>query len=429
MVLAKERCCHKMAQLAAMLAEMALTAVQHCHEAATWEKALANEPNKQHCHETAAQEKTLVDDAESQHCPELAACAEALAELVSAVEQSCQELADRPAVLAETTLTDERCRQKEAEHGAMLEKMALAAEQRRSLSAVQASELALATARVAVLVDLLLPEPALAKDKRRQEETTKKQCRADDKRVMVPVLLPNLGNTAIQCIWVECTLLAAPLDAILAKIECNGITHEAQAPLTTTSPHPAAILSTPPCPMTYVGVVLSTMGGSTCVASLGLAPPAIPLPIIDGQLRILRQCAQTCCCTGCCHRPRLPSPPDKVLPSQLHPTLGGLPMPTKTLTTLAQATSPCCSVVLSPPTFLTTSPTPSLLPFTFSSKVLLSSGGGTAHPFCVGNPPPQKRTQRKHQPCHACQCHGLWAPNPQEHLLCGRRHWPRTPNQ
>jgi hypothetical protein len=82
-------------------------------------------------------------------------------------------------------------------------------------------------ARVTVSVDLSLPEPALAKDKRRQEETAKKQHRADDKRVMVPVLPPDPGNAAIRRIWVECTLLSAPLHAILAKIERNDIAHEA----------------------------------------------------------------------------------------------------------------------------------------------------------------------------------------------------------
>jgi hypothetical protein len=214
---------------------------------------------------------------------------------------------------------------------------------------------------------------------------------------MVPVLPPNPGNATIRRIWVECALLAAPLNAILAEIECNDIVHKAQAPPMTTSPHPAAMLSTPPHPMTYVGAVLSKMGGSTRMTSLALAPLAIPLPIVDGQLRMVRQCARPRRCTGRRHRSCMPSPPDKVLPSHPHPMLGGLPMPTKTLTTLAPATSPCCSVVSSPPTFSTTSPTPSLLPFTFSSKVLLSSKGGTAHPFCVGNPPPQKCTRRKHQ--------------------------------
>jgi hypothetical protein len=179
-----------------------------------------------------------------------------------------------------------------------------------------------------------MPGPALAKDKHCQEETAKKKRHADDECIMVPVLPPDPGNAAIQRIWVECALLAAPLDAILAKIERNDIAHEAQAPPMTTLPHPAAMLSTHPRPMTYVGTVLSTMGGSTRTTSLALAPSAIPSPIVDGQLRMVHQCARPCCCTGCRHRPHVPSPPDEVLPSHPHPTLGGLPMPTKTLTTL-----------------------------------------------------------------------------------------------
>jgi len=73
--------------------------------------------------------------------------------------------------------------------------------------------------------------------------------------------------------------------------------------------------------MTYVGAVLSTMGGSTCVTSLILAPAAIPL--LNGQLQTVCQRAQTCCRTGCHHRPCKPSPPDEVLPSHPHPMLGG----------------------------------------------------------------------------------------------------------
>jgi hypothetical protein len=107
---------------------------------------------------------------------------------------------------------------------------------------------------------------------------------------MVPVLPPDPVNVAIWRIRVEFALLTAPLDAILAKIERNDIAHKARAPPTTTSPHPAALLSTPPCPMTYVGTVLSTMGGSTCATSLALAPSATPSPIVNGQIRMVRQC-------------------------------------------------------------------------------------------------------------------------------------------
>ncbi len=213
------------ASWAAMLAEMALTAEQRCHEA-------------------AAQEKALADNAKLQRRRESAAHAAALAELVSAVKQSCRESVDCPAVLAETTLADERCCQKEAECSAMLGEMALATERRCSLLAARAVELVLATVQVAVSADSSLPKLAL--DKQRQEETAKKQRRADDKRVMAPVLPPDPGNAAIWRIRVECALLAAPLEAILAKIERDNIAHEAQAPPTTTLPHPAAMLSTPP---------------------------------------------------------------------------------------------------------------------------------------------------------------------------------------
>ncbi len=109
-------------------------------------------------------------------------------------------------------------------------------------------------------------------DKQHQEETAKKQRRSDFEHKMAPVLPPNPVNAAIRGIQVECTLLAAPLDAILAEFECDNIAHEARAPPTTTLPHPAAMLSNPPCPMTYMGAVLSMMGGSTRAMSLALAP-------------------------------------------------------------------------------------------------------------------------------------------------------------
>ncbi len=107
--------------------------------------------------------------------------------------------------------------------------------------------------RTKVLADSSLPQPALAEDKQRQEETAKKQHCADDKRVMAPVLLPDPGNAAIRRIRAECALRAAPFDAILAEIECEDIAYEARAPSTTTLPHPAAMLSTPPPPYNLCG--------------------------------------------------------------------------------------------------------------------------------------------------------------------------------
>ncbi len=75
--------------------------------------------------------------------------------------------------------------------------------------------------QTAVLADSALPELALAEDKWRQEKTAKKQHRSDNERVMAPLPPPDIVNAAIRRIWVECALLAAPLDAILAEIECE----------------------------------------------------------------------------------------------------------------------------------------------------------------------------------------------------------------
>ncbi len=61
MELATEQFCHEMAHLTAMLVKMASTRL---HEAATQEKALADEANKQ-C-QAAAQEKALADEANKQ---------------------------------------------------------------------------------------------------------------------------------------------------------------------------------------------------------------------------------------------------------------------------------------------------------------------------------------------------------------------------
>ncbi len=126
------------------------------------------------------------------------------------------------------------------------------------------------------------------------------------------------GNAAIRHIQVECALLAAPLDAILAKIERYNIAHEARAPPTTTSPHPAAMLSTSPPPMTYVGAVLSTMGGSSQATSLTLAPVALPSPAIDGKLRMVRRRARPHRRVGRRHGPRAPNPQEHLLRGRRH---------------------------------------------------------------------------------------------------------------
>ncbi len=387
LALVEERHCHKALMQAALSAASSLADEQCRHEAdkqaaALTELALAEDRRRhESATQTAMSAESSLANKRSHH--EAAARAVELAELVLAKKQHHHKTTAREKALANNAC--ERCCQESAKCTAALAKSTLAAEQ------------------TAVSADSALPEPALAEDKQHQEETAKKQRRSDNEHVMAPVLPPDTVIAAIWCIWVECTLLAAPLEAILVKIECNDIAHEAQASLTTTLPHPAAMLSTPPRPMTYVGAVLSTMGGSTCVTSLALAPLAIPSPIVNGQLQTIHRRARPCCRTGHHHRLGAPSPPDKVLPSHPHPTKEGLSMPTNPPNLLARATT--CSGTPSPAPPSTASSTPSLLPFIFGSKVCLSSEGVVAHPFCVGNPPPQKRTQCKHQPCHARQRH------------------------
>ena len=76
-----------------------------------------------------------------------------------------------------------------------------------------------------------------------------------------------------------------------------------------------AIPSLPPCPMTSVGKVLSTLGGSF----LPLAPvlPASTAPPLDTipPSPTAHQHKRPRCRPGCHNLPRAPNPPDKAIPS------------------------------------------------------------------------------------------------------------------
>ncbi len=97
------------AQLAATLAEMALTAEQGRHEAATWEKVLADKANKQRDDankqgQEAVQEKALADKASKQR--RAAARDKALAN--EANEQHCHKLAKWATTLATKALAEDK---------------------------------------------------------------------------------------------------------------------------------------------------------------------------------------------------------------------------------------------------------------------------------------------------------------------------------
>jgi hypothetical protein len=118
-----------------------------------------------------------------------------LAELALAEEQRCREAATQTAMSAESSLANERCCHKAAAQAVESTELVLAKKQRRHETTVWekvlandaceqcCQELAECTAALAKLplaaeqtmvsADSALPEPALAEDKQRQEETPK----------------------------------------------------------------------------------------------------------------------------------------------------------------------------------------------------------------------------------------------------------------
>ncbi len=207
----------------------------------------------------------------------------------------------------------------------------------------------------------------------------------------------------IDRIRTEFALYAAPLDAMLAEIACEEAAFKTKL--------------SPRHPTSYVDAVLSNMGGGTqlslplAVSPPALVPAALPSPDVNSQCQTDCPRARPRRRTGRRNIPRAPSSYVMVAPT--HPELlqGGRPTPTSTM--LAQATSPCRSVVSSPTPASTTPHTSSLHPFTFNDGTLLSLGGGNAPPFreCGPTPPQQKRTRRKLCPGQVCHHHGPRAPN------------------
>jgi hypothetical protein len=194
---------------------------------ASWDGAVAEAPNRtpvlaekalaeeQRCHKTAMQEKAWADEAKERR--QAAAWEKALAD--EAHEQ--RETAEHATTLVVTMLTKLKAAPKVRYGGPPPTHFSL------PLTATGVAKLDAAILDKRRRHETAVREKAFAEDKRRQEETAKKQRRADHEHIMAPVLPPDPGNEAIQRIWVECALLAAPLDAILAEIEHDNIAHEA----------------------------------------------------------------------------------------------------------------------------------------------------------------------------------------------------------
>ncbi len=111
-------------------------------------------------------------------------------------------------------------------------------------------------------------------------------------------------DVAIQRLWEECALLAAPLDAILAKIVPKG----APPPQEMIPLPPAGMLSPTPHPTSYLGAVLNaTRGSPALVLPQATASSALSLPPIDSQLRMVHQRAQPHHCIGRCNHCCMPN--------------------------------------------------------------------------------------------------------------------------
>ena len=122
----------------------------------------------------------------------------------------------------------------------------------------------------------------------------------------------------------------------------------------------------PPCPISYASVVLSSMGGSPQPSS-----PVFPATAAHESAAItLRTRAhrhkRRRCCPGQCNVPRTPNPPDEAFPSHPLPMMGEASMPTTTThVTSARANNWDHRLNMSSPTLPPmTLPSPSLQPFT-----------------------------------------------------------------
>ena len=146
------------------------------------------------------------------------------------------------------------------------------AEHRRSKAAAASAELDLA--------EVQCFKDALAKETRWRAALAEAKCHEDTLGAH-----RHLVDAAIERIWTELALCAAPLDAILAEIACKATAFE-----------------TAPCPhrpTSYVDEVLSTMGGGSqpslplALSPSALVPVALPSSDVEAAIGEQRQQAAT----------------------------------------------------------------------------------------------------------------------------------------
>ena len=185
-----------------------------------------------------------------------------------------------------------------------------------------------------------------------------------------------------------------------------------------------------PHPMSYVGAILSTIGGdcqpSPQVLQSKMANESAAIALHQTARRRKRPRRRP----GRRNVPRAPNSADEAIPSHPLPTMGGTSTSTTTHTTLALANDrdprlPMSSASPPPTTF----PSPTLQPFTIDGGTSTYSGGGGFNDSFRDNGvilPPRKCPRRNYRPRRVCRRHSPRAPNSQESRR-GRRHRPRAP--
>ena len=187
-----------------------------------------------------------------------------------------------------------------------------------------------------------------------------------------------------------------------------------------------------PNPMSFVGAILSTIGGG-CQASPQILQSTTAnewAAITLHQTARQRKCPR--CRPGCRNVPRAPNLADEAIPSHPLPSMGGASMPTTKHTKSVRTNDqdprlPMSSI--SP--FSMMSSSISSLPFNMSNSFSTNSKGSFLDFFCDGDKPvPPRKRSRQHQRSRCTgRRHGPRAPDLQEYLLGERRHRPHAPNQ
>jgi hypothetical protein len=137
-----------------------------------------------------------------------------------------------------------------------------------------------------------------------------------------------------------------------------------------------------PHPMSYVGALLSTLGGD-CQPSLQVLQPTMAIESAAIALhQTARQCKRPCQRPGCRNVHRAPNPVDEAIPSHPLPTMGGISMLTSTHNKSACANDHDSRLPMSSASHPSmTLPSPTLQPFTIEGGTSTYSGGGINDSF------------------------------------------------